>query len=312
MAVGGKVTFEDGVPTQRVACPALCVAAEPTDSERVRSCSIQIPVEHALDVHVGGKLMRITCTPTHLIELIVGRLYTEGVIRSADDVDAVEISDDMARARVMLVDEAPAAGEDVEVVPTYGVSGRPVPPEERGVGLRPRDRRALEAWDVEQVFELARTFAEDTPIHLATNGAHSCYLAVDGEIRWCCEDLGRHNALDKVIGSALLAGEDLSRAVVFSSGRIPADMAAKAIRAGIPMLVTKAVPTDLAVRMAREAGLVLICSARPDSVKVFNDPTGTFSSAEAAMRDAVAAPCAEAEKCGGAAGVAPCVGGARL
>ena len=49
-------------------------------------------------------------------------------------------------------------------------------------------------------------------------------------------------------------------------------MIGKVIRAGIPALVTKAVPTDLAVRMAREAGLVLICSARPDSIKVFNDP----------------------------------------
>ena len=122
------------------------------------------------------------------------------------------------------------------------------------------------------MFSLARVFAADTPIHTATNGAHSCYLAVAGELKYCCEDLGRHNALDKVIGSALLAGDDLSRALVFSSGRIPADMIGKVIRAGIPALVTKAVPTDLAVRMAREAGLVLICSARPDSIKVFNDP----------------------------------------
>ena len=91
---------------------------------------------------------------------------------------------------------------------------------------------------------------------------------------YCCEDLGRHNAFDKVIGRALEDGVDLTRCTVFTSGRIPTDMVVKALRAGVPTLVSKAVPTDITVRMAREYDLTLICSAHSDSLKVFSDPLG--------------------------------------
>lgn len=277
-------------PKLRSAYPALCVHAPddgavsdvgfgsdrpPVDAGGC-PCSVQIPVEHVLEVCSAGRLlMRITCTPVHLAELVVGRLFSEGMIASIDELSAVSISADSSVADIVFASgDLPAASSrgEVDVVPTYGTTGRPVPAAERGAGIAAARDRGGAVWDVESVFSLARVFAADTPIHTATNGAHSCYLAVAGELKYCCEDLGRHNALDKVIGSALLAGDDLSRALVFSSGRIPADMIGKVIRAGIPALVTKAVPTDLAVRMAREAGLVLICSARPDSIKVFNDP----------------------------------------
>lgn len=267
-------------PQLRRAYPALCVQApdcEPAGSSGC-PCSVQIPVEHVLEVRADGRpFMRITCTPVHLVELVVGRLFSEGMISSVDDVASVTVSDDLSTADVVFSSAGlpkRSLRGDVDVVPTYGTTGRPVLADERGSGLAAARDRADAAWDVEGVFSLARVFAEDTPIHTATNGAHSCYLAVAGELKYCCEDLGRHNALDKVIGSALLAGDDLSRALVFSSGRIPADMIGKVIRAGVPVLVTKAVPTDLAVRMARDAGLTLICSARPDSIKVFNDPAG--------------------------------------
>lgn len=75
------------------------------------------------------------------------------------------------------------------------------------------------------------------------------------------------------MGAALRADIDLRNALVFSSGRLPVDMVMKAIRAGIPILATKAVPTDETIRLAREFGLTLICQARPDSVVVYNDPS---------------------------------------
>lgn len=230
------------------------------------AADVEIPLEHALDVHVNGHLlMRITCTPDHLRELIVGRLFSEGIIEVADEVVSIEFDADERTAQVQLAFELRGQDELV-VVPTYGVPGRPFA---RGEA---RSQVTPVPWSVDEVFAMARDFAADTPVHLATGGSHSCYLAAGGRVLFCCEDLGRHNALDKAIGRALLAGVDLGSVLVFSSGRIPADMIGKVIRAGIPVLVTKAVPTDLAVRMARDARLTLICQAHPDSLKVFNDP----------------------------------------
>ena len=74
-----------------------------------------------------------------------------------------------------------------------------------------------------------------------------------------------------MIGCALQDGVDLTSAIVFTSGRLPVDMVLKGIRSGIPVLVSKAVPTDMTIKLAQEFGLTLICSARPDSMKVFND-----------------------------------------
>ena len=110
-------------------------------------------------------------------------------------------------------------------------------------------------------------------MHRRTFGAHSCFLSVGEEILYCCEDLGRHNAFDKVIGCALQDHVDLSQAVIYTSGRLPVDMVTKAIKASIPVLVSKAVPTDLTVELARRFDLTLICAARPDSMKVYHDPT---------------------------------------
>ncbi len=231
-------------------------------------CETNLPHEHVLAVYEEDRLlMRITCTPEFLHELVVGRLFSEGYIASLKDLSSFELDAQGTLARVTFgsgCQERPSAVN----VPTHGVTGRLFAPGEN------RSQVVPISWRVEDLFELAREFAKDTPVHIATGGAHSCYLAQGSKVLFCCEDLGRHNALDKVIGWALLSGVDLRHSLVFSSGRIPADMVGKVIRSGIPILVTKAVPTDLAVRMAREANLTLVCQAHPDSLKIFNRASG--------------------------------------
>ena len=130
-------------------------------------------------------------------------------------------------------------------------------------------------WKKQWIFDLADCFANGTPLHSQTWATHSCFLACDGELLFQCEDIGRHNALDKAIGYALRHNIDLKKCVVYSSGRIPTDMAIKAIRAGIPVLASKASPSAEAVAMAKEYHLTLICAARRDRMKLFtgNNPT---------------------------------------
>ncbi|MBB3172184.1 formate dehydrogenase accessory sulfurtransferase FdhD [Parvibacter caecicola] len=229
--------------------------------------------EHALEVSVNTvPTLRMVCTPDHLVDLVVGRLFTEGVVSAVDDIAEVYLCDQGSRASVLLdCRRADFSRAGIETVPTC-CTGNRVYNQYFTSDSRPAAVVPI-PWEPEWVFKAARAFAEDTPLHRATTGTHSCYLMIDGAIVVCREDLGRHNAFDKVVGAALRADIDLRNALVFSSGRLPVDMVMKAIRAGIPILATKAVPTDETIRLAREFGLTLICQARPDSVVVYNDPS---------------------------------------
>jgi FdhD protein len=226
--------------------------------------------EHVVRVYVNGVLiMNLTCSPDHIVELVLGRMYTEGMIAGIGEIAELWLCEHSSRVLVYLNDREAAvasSGHIVEDVGTCCTDNRTL----SSLFLRDEELPQVEpiAWCADDVFALAAVFESDTPMHKRTYGAHSCYLARDGEVLYCCEDLGRHNALDKVVGCALVDGVDLAQCAVFTSGRIPTDMCVKAIRARIPLMISKAVPTDLAVQMAKDHGLTLVCSAHSDSFMV--------------------------------------------
>ena len=230
--------------------------------------------EHILDVYLNDRLtMKLVCIPQYLTELVLGRLLTEGILEDASDVEQIYICEHGRRARVVLRERKPEKGISrdceadrepfTELTPScctgnhilndYFLTGKPVKP------VTPI------SWKAEQVFDLADRFHAGMPLHGQTWATHSCFLAKDGQLLFQCEDIGRHNALDKAIGH----GIPLSRCMVYSSGRIPTDMAMKAIRAGIPILASKASPTAEAIALAKEYGLTLVCAARRDRMKLF-------------------------------------------
>lgn len=231
---------------------------------KVEVQSEEVLAEHSVTICLNGTPAgNVTCIPEHLELLVLGRLLTEGLLFSMQDVTGLEITEDAAQVRVQLANSNAAlpaqtllrgnsTGNDAYAVSRQMQPVVPIP------------------WKPEWIFALADHFAAGTPLHEITWATHSCILAQDDRILFTCEDISRHNALDKVIGYALMNGIPLSRCTVYSSGRIPTDMAAKAIRAGIPILASKASPTSAAVRLAHQHQLTLICAARRDRMKLFS------------------------------------------
>ena len=257
-----------------------------TDSEPVLE-------EHVIDVYINDRLtMKLICIPQFLTELVLGRLLTEGIIETVKDVEQIYICKHGLRARVMLRGNK---GENetlqATVADSHPQAGRVAlddgAPQESFTETTPScctgnhilndyflTQKEVEPvapipWKASQIFDLADRFHAGMPLHGQTWATHSCFLAKDGQLLFQCEDIGRHNALDKTIGYALRHGIPLSRCMVYSSGRIPTDMAMKAIRAGIPILASKASPTAEAIALAKEYGLTLVCAARRDRMKLF-------------------------------------------
>lgn len=201
--------------------------------------------EHSLEVVVNQTFtMSFVCLPQYLPELVIGHLATEGIISSIQEIKQIKFLNSGTYAEVTLTHPLPE-------LPTALTPVTPI------------------FWKTEWIFALADRFADGMPLHSQTFATHSCFLAQKEQLLFECEDLGRHNALDKAVGSALLRELPLSECLLYSSGRMPSDMMCKALRAGIPILASKGAPTAKAVELARQYDLTMLCAARRDRVKQY-------------------------------------------
>ena len=234
----------------------------------------RIAVEAPLTVRVGGVTVATTMrTPGHDLELALGWLVAEGVARTpADVVEAIACDDDTVDVRLADGIDPPAArigatssacgicGSDsiAEVLARRGpapVAGSPVIPAEVITGL-PELLRASQ-----------RAFERSGGLHAAG------LFTTDGEAVCIREDVGRHNAVDKVVGWALGEGRLPGTSWILQvSGRASFELTQKAAMAGIGVLAAVSAPSTLAVDLAREADLTLVGFLRGDSFNVYSAP----------------------------------------
>ena len=197
------------------------------------------------------------CTPDLLEELAVGWLHGEGYIESTEDVRLRPCATDLGFwatmdpervARVTAEQRRPVLASGCGAVSTFLADPLTVAPEPRRGVLPPADalRRLFK-----ELFARGVRYRD-------TGGIHAAALT-DGEaLLFHAEDIGRHNAVDKVIGAALIAGRRPAGLGLLVTGRISAELAFKGARAGMVYIATPSVPSTLAVEIARRTGMVLV------------------------------------------------------
>lgn len=249
----------------------------PREPRRVRTAyfadgdeQMRLPDERPVTVYLNlVEIATMQATPADLEDLAVGFLWSEGLLK--DRAALREITADPAKGLVWVksAEEAPKDLSDRKRFITAGcgkgVSFASVAHMER-IKRLPDGPRFVD----QEVYALFRDLAAKSVRYRDTGGVHSVGLAKGGSLVALREDVGRHNAVDKVLGHAWLEGMDLSDAVLVSSGRISYEMAVKAASAGVPVVVSRTAVTGLARDVAERANLTLIGYARGGRMVVYS------------------------------------------
>lgn len=244
-----------------------------TDSPRHDTVAVEAPLE----LRIGGKPVTVLMrTPGHDEELVTGFLFGEGVIADADDIISLEHPPGVSEAergnvldvRLMVSRRAFEVERPFFSNSSCGICGKKslASVEVHGtVADSPlRVSRAVLSALPDRLRAAQAVFA-------ATGGVHASGLFTpEGELVAVREDVGRHNALDKLVGWALGEGRvPLSDRVLLVSGRVSYELVQKAVAAGIPVLAAVGAPSSLAVELAERFGITLIGFLRPSGMNVY-------------------------------------------
>jgi FdhD protein len=234
---------------------------------RVRSLQDSLAAEEPLEIRVGGVPLTVTMrTPGHDLELSAGFLLTEGIIQSAGQITGLRsmASDNGLRSNVVEVElkDTEFECEDLRrnffAASSCGICGKASIDAIRVRGLQTPDT-GFHLYP-EILCQLPKILHSEQAVFSRTGGLHAAALFdSSGRLLALREDIGRHNAVDKIVGWALLQQKlPLSQHVMVVSGRGGFEIVQKALAAGIPILASVSAPSSLAVKLARELGLTLI------------------------------------------------------
>jgi len=237
------------------------------DRGAVRTLQDSLAAEEPMEIRVNGAPLTVTMrTPGHDLELAAGFLLTEGIIDNAGQIGAMRVADALPGARSNLVEvdlqESQFDPEDLQrnffAASSCGICGKASIDAIRRRGLKQPNREFRVA--PETLCGLPEVIREEQAVFERTGGLHAAGLFDEqGQLLVLREDIGRHNAVDKIVGWALREGRlPLSRSIMLVSGRGGFEIIQKALAAGVPVLASVSAPSGLAVKLARELGMTLI------------------------------------------------------
>jgi FdhD protein len=255
-------------------------------SDRV---AVEAPLEVRLNGHPFAVIMR---TPGADADLVTGFLFSEGVIRSAADIQRVDTPDNtsalnvvLSRSRAEILPDLLDARRNVVQNSSCGLCGRrtfesldldhPSHPNAAAASGAPAPLTVTWHLGVDVIAGFPTALRHTQHAFGETGGLHAAGLFdLNGRLQSSAEDVGRHNAVDKLLGRAVTAGQlPLSRCALFVSGRSSFEIVQKAFLAGIPLVGAVSAPSSFAVDLAGRAGITLLGFVRDDRFNVYAHPS---------------------------------------
>jgi len=225
--------------------------------------------DRAVCIFVNDEYYRtLIATPKMVKELVVGHLLGEGIITSLDEVEKVEVKP--LRVHVELRDDVDLDLINMSKVDLITTACGSLTAPVQGDRLDSIQVSSEVSVDAEKIWGMIRELNTRSKVYRETGGTHSAMLCTtDGAVLSFAEDVGRHNAVDKVVGAGALDGVDFGGCVLISSGRQSSEIVLKVARSGIPVIASVAGPLESGVRIADATGITLICFVRGRRMNVY-------------------------------------------
>jgi len=231
---------------------------------QLREVKGEIVREQPLTVYVNGtKLITLLSTPRKLDALVVGYLWLEKIITSVDEIRRLAVSEVDGRAEVDLIRDVELPQERILTSGcgggiTFRIDPRVIPRIESMLRIEPP-----------RLFERMKELYQLAVGYRASRGIHGAALADADRLLFIAEDVGRHNAVDKICGEALLAGVSTRDRVLLSTGRVSSEMLLKGARMGTPVVVSRTSPTEMAISIAEQLGVTVVGYLRHDAFNLY-------------------------------------------
>ncbi len=237
-------------------------------------------VESPIDLHVNSEpLVNIICLPNDLKELAVGFLFSVGIINSIEDIKEIIVEELENKINVELKDSIEFVLESLDLNPvsrvidtTCGISSpwRNLIKEtldDSKEAIKTQDDVRIKA-DI--IFNSIKVMQKHTILYRETGGCHGAAIFdFKGNLLGCKEDIGRHNAIDKVIGDLLLKKHDFKDIFLASTGRLTGDSVLKAIRAKIPIVISLSAAIESGIRLSFSYGITLVGFVRGARMNIY-------------------------------------------
>lgn len=261
------------MPNAATRVQALKVASDGTVTRHERAVPVEMPVAF---VYNGTTYAVMMASPTDLEAFALGFSLTEGIVASRAEISSLEIVEHGPGIELqMWVDEARARRLAERRRHLAGPTGCGLCGIESLTEAVPDVAHVRDAgrYTPTEVMDATSALAPMQALNRETRAVHAAaYWTRDQGIVALAEDVGRHNALDKLVGKIASRGLDAASGLVLLTSRVSVEMVQKAAKAGAPVIVAVSAPTDLAIRTAEAAGITMLAVARHDGFEVFTHP----------------------------------------
>ena len=241
--------------------------------QHIEEITDQVAAETGFTLKVNDRqIVTLLCTPAELDAMAIGFLLSEGILQDRKSLLDIQVNENTYTVAVTLAylpqnidstfhKKTVTSGCGQGITFTDAENLKSLPPNKNPVRIT-----------LKEISNLLKEFRSISRLFLKTGGVHSAALADRQCIHLFAEDIGRHNAVDKLIGKAFLAGITAEDKILISSGRISGEIMTKVIRNSIPIIISRTAPTCMSITYAEDHGITMVGFARGDKMNIYTHP----------------------------------------